>query len=67
MDVEDIHSTPKTVRAVIAAPRASATPIVAPRMQSATSPPSQSSAAAGPHVTNIRIFEHSSDFTPYDW
>ncbi|XP_069968584.1 uncharacterized protein [Bactrocera oleae] len=55
MDVEDIHSAPKTVRSVIAAPRAS---IAAPRMQSATAPHSQSSAAAVRDANEEQFDEH---------
>ncbi|XP_069965740.1 uncharacterized protein [Bactrocera oleae] len=58
MDVEDIHSAPKTVRSVIAAPRASGPPIAAPRMQSATAPHSQSSAAAVRDANEEQFDEH---------
>ncbi len=58
MDVEDIHSAPKTVRSVIAAPRASGPPIAAPRMQSATAPHSHSSAAAVRDANEEQFDEH---------
>ncbi|XP_039968239.1 uncharacterized protein LOC120780022 isoform X1 [Bactrocera tryoni] len=45
MDIEDSQLTPKAVRSAIAAPRASAPPIAAPRTRRVLSPPRQSSVA----------------------